>query len=135
MFKWWKRNKSKNIPMSISNDPIPSSNDDNKKKKTRSLVSFFIDNDNSHRPNSSVDIDLRDPTLIYHPEQSIRRPNFKPPTQFSNYLELLDELISNNPSCFGFSLSQISSKYCLYITIIIFLGICLIISLTAILKK
>jgi hypothetical protein len=125
MFKWWKRNKSKNIPMSTSND-------DNKKKKTRSLVSFFIDNDNSHRPNSSVDIDLRDPTLIYHPEQSTRRPNFKPPT---HYLELLDELINNNPSCFGFSLSQISSKYCLYITIIIFLVICLIISLIAILKK
>jgi hypothetical protein len=158
MSKWWKSNKSKSIPMNIINDPIISSN----KKKSRSLVSFFFDkqkifdtNENIKSIKNNFDVDLsqqkQDPTLIYDRGQSIIPKQWRTtqsipsPTynnaqiQFKNhsyeYLQLFDELINENNSCFGFSLSNITSKYCLYMTIIIFLGICLIISLTAIFKK
>jgi hypothetical protein len=154
MPKWWTSNTSKSIPMSTTNDPTISSN----KKKTRSLVSFFVDkqkNDSIYPIHPSIDVDLsrqkQDPTLNYYREQSIIPKQWRttqsipstiyndPQIQFKNhsygYLQLLDELINENNSCFGFSLSNITSKYCLYMTIIIFLGICLIISLPAVLKK
>jgi hypothetical protein len=155
MFKWWKRKKPKNTSMNSLSD------DDNNKKKTRSLVSFFLDHpktdaqqisdqtikDNSVFQNPSNDINLRDSALIYHPGSkqwsTTQYSNIKSPAQlriqpdnhFHDYLQLFDELITENTSCFGFSLSQISSKHCLYMSIIIFLGICLIISFTALLKK
>ncbi len=143
------------------------SNEYNSKKKTRSLVSFFLDQQQISDPKSifpvqpSIDTDLsqqkRDPTLTYYRGESIV-PNqgrttqsvMKSPTYYDTqtkapqnsmyhqhadgYLELFDELINQNNACFGFSLSHIPSKYCLYMTIITFLGICLIISLIAILK-
>ncbi len=182
MPKWWKSNPSKNISMNIPNDSSTiSSNEYNAKKKTRSLVSFFLDkqknstqqisdtnkniksikNDSIFLTHPSIDIDLsqqkQDPTLTYYREQSIipkhwrttqsiPYQNLKSPTYHNgqikvkdnsifDHLQLFDELINENNSCFGFSLLHITSKYCLYMTIIIFLGICLIISLTAIFKK
>jgi len=177
MSKWWKKTtKSQNIPTNI----MKSSNEDNPKKKSRSLVSFFVDKQRNStqqifdtnlnrktmkddfivQTQPSVDIDIsqhkRDPTLTYYPGQSKQwrtkhYPNVKSPTyhdtqfqmkdnlelpkHFNGYLQLFDELINENNSCFGFSLFHITSKYCLYMTIIIFLGICLIISLTAVFKK
>ena len=148
MFKWWKRNKSKHIPMSISNDTMTSSDVPDKTKKNRSLVSFFIDKQqisDRHLNRITVEDDsvlqTRQPTSSIDLSQQKRDPNFKSSmyrnTQMNldEYLQLFDEIINSNNSCFGFSLSQIPSKYCLYMSIIIFLGICLIISLTAILKR
>jgi hypothetical protein len=143
MPKWWKSNKSKNIPMNISNDSTSSLN----KKKSRSLVSFFFDKQkNSTRQifdtneHPSIDMDLSQQKQTYYRGQSIPYPTYHDAQiQFKHhsyeYLQLFDEFVSENNSCFGFSLSSITSKYCLYMTIIIFLGICLIISLTAILRK
>jgi hypothetical protein len=181
---WWKKsNKSQNIS---TNTMISSSNEHIEKKKSRSLVSFFLDkqrnstqqivdtnlnrktikDDLTGQTHPSVDIDWsqykRDPTLTYYQghstvpkqwrtTQTMHYSNIKSPTyydtqlktkdnldfnnHFNGYLQLFDQLINENNSCFGFSLVHITSKYCLYMTIIIFLGICLIISLTAVFKK
>ncbi|CAF2407310.1 unnamed protein product [Rotaria sp. Silwood2] len=51
------------------------------------------------------------------------------------YIQFFDKIINENNTCFGFSISHITSKYGLYIIILIFLGICLLISLMVIFKK
>jgi hypothetical protein len=202
MPKWWKSNKSKNVPKSISTVTLDtmtssiSSNEYLKKKKSRSLASiFFKKKDTSTQPISDTNLDQisrltkkamkdnsifqnrlsrppissvdiarkRDPTLTsyrgqsiipnqWQPTQSIQYPNLKSSAyrdtqiqlknnqdldenKYSPALQFLDEIINENSLCFGFSLSHITSKYCLYMSIITFLGICIIISLTAILKK
>ncbi|CAF0744209.1 unnamed protein product [Rotaria sp. Silwood1] len=190
MPKWWKINKSKTISKSKSTDTINSSNKYNKKKKHRSLSSFFfnkqqISDTNSHQKiikdnsifqtdqtNLSIDIDQiqqkQDPILTYSQGQStisnqlqrIPLKNYYQSIQYSNlkspidhnrkitfennsnidyhsygYIQFFNKIINENNSCFGFSLSYITSKYAIYMIIIIFLGICLVISLMIIFKK
>lgn len=53
----------------------------------------------------------------------------------SHSYRYLTEIINENNSCFGFSVSHIKSKYCLYLLSMSFLTIVLIISLIVIFKK
>lgn len=111
---------------------MDTSDDLTTKKKTRSFVSFFMDKKQS-------DTDKDESRSTYYQKQwqtnTYNNPQIQIKSNSSGYLQMLDELINENNSCFGFSILHITSKSCLYMSIILYLGICLIISLVAIFKK